>query len=57
MFRVDVEGIAIRVQNEGDRLHLERVNRKLARMKLALHRIAGGAPEAVSAALEGLKDV
>lgn len=40
MWRVDVSGYPLSVRGEPAREHLERVNRNLAVMKLALHKIA-----------------
>lgn len=40
--RVDVSGAAIYVYSDFERRLLEQTNTKLARMKMALHRIAGG---------------
>lgn len=43
--RVDVAGTAIYVRSDFERRFLERINGDLARMKMALHRIAGGHSE------------
>lgn len=40
IWRVDVEGYACHVKGEHAKDHLEQVNRKLAKMKMALHRIS-----------------
>lgn len=40
MWRVDVAGIPVMVKGEHAYRHLEDVNRKLAKMTLALHKIA-----------------
>lgn len=39
-WRVDVRGYAVIVRSEQAMRHLEEVNRELAKMKLALHKIA-----------------
>jgi len=40
MLRVDVCGYPVSVRGDAARLHLEQITGKMARMKLALHRIA-----------------
>jgi hypothetical protein len=54
--RVDVSGTAIYVRSDFERRFLEQTNSHLARMKMALHRIAGGHSEDPQAdALSALK--
>ena len=45
MWRVDVEGVAVYVYGETAYEHLQKVNHKIAKMKLALHKIKGGHSE------------
>lgn len=56
LWRVDVAGYACYVKGKHAADHLERVNGSLARMKMALHRIAKAHPDSVTAelALEAL---
>lgn len=45
MWRVDVAGVPVNVRGKNAYLHLQNVNRQLAKMKLALHKIKGGHSE------------
>jgi len=59
MWRVDVSGYPCSVRGEHAKDHLEAVNRQMARMKMALHRISKmhpSGPGAGTIAREALSD-
>jgi hypothetical protein len=60
LLRVDVAGVAVMVRGDVAREHLENVNRDIAKMKMALHRISKmhpAGPGAGNVARETLNDL